>query len=275
MAPTGVGATREDPRHAERMGLALKPMLLTDTHTHICDATFDADREAVLARAAAAGIGAVVAVSEDLADARKNLALAGAYPILKPAAGLYPTHLDRAAAAAMMDFIRAHRSTLAAVGEVGLDFWVVKNREERAVQEAIFAGFVDLALELDLPLNVHSRSAGRHAVELLLSRGARRVQMHAFDGKITAARPALEAGYYFSIPPSVVRSRQKQKLLRHLPLSSLLVETDSPVLGPDPGIRNEPANLMVAIDAIAEIKALTPAAVRAAVAANTQALYDF
>ncbi|MDJ0988586.1 MAG: TatD family hydrolase [Desulfobacterales bacterium] len=250
-------------------------MLLTDTHTHICDATFDADREAVLARAAAAGIGAVVAVSEDLADARKNLALAGAYPILKPAAGLYPTHLDRAAAAAMMDFIRAHRSTLAAVGEVGLDFWVVKNREERAVQEAIFAGFVDLALELDLPLNVHSRSAGRHAVELLLSRGARRVQMHAFDGKITAARPALEAGYYFSIPPSVVRSRQKQKLLRHLPLSSLLVETDSPVLGPDPGIRNEPANLMVAIDAIAEIKALTPAAVRAAVAANTQALYDF
>ncbi|MDJ0853608.1 MAG: TatD family hydrolase [Desulfobacterales bacterium] len=250
-------------------------MLLTDTHTHICDATFDADREAVLARAAAAGIGAVVAVGEDLADARKNLALAGAYPILKPAAGLYPTHLDRAAAAAMMDFIRAHRSTLAAVGEVGLDFWVVKNREERAVQEAIFAGFVDLALELDLPLNVHSRSAGRHAVELLLSRGARRVQMHAFDGKITAARPALEAGYYFSIPPSVVRSRQKQKLLRHLPLSSLLVETDSPVLGPDPGIRNEPANLMVAIDAIAEIKALTPAAVRAAVAANTQALYDF
>ncbi len=255
--------------------MALKPMLLTDTHTHICDATFDADREAVLARAAAAGIGAVVAVGEDLADARKNLALAGAYPILKPAAGLYPTHLDRAAAAAMMDFIRAHRSTLAAVGEVGLDFWVVKNREERAVQEAIFAGFVDLALELDLPLNVHSRSAGRHAVELLLSRGARRVQMHAFDGKITAARPALEAGYYFSIPPSVVRSRQKQKLLRHLPLSSLLVETDSPVLGPDPGIRNEPANLMVAIDAIAEIKALTPAAVRAAVAANTQALYDF
>ncbi len=255
--------------------MALKPMLLTDTHTHICDATFDADREAVLARAAAAGIGAVVAVSEDLADARKNLALAGAYPILKPAAGLYPTHLDRAAAAAMMDFIRTHRNTLAAVGEVGLDFWVVKNREERAVQEAIFAGFVDLALELDLPLNVHSRSAGRHAVELLLSRGARRVQMHAFDGKITAARPALEAGYYFSIPPSVVRSRQKQKLLRHLPLSSLLVETDSPVLGPDPGIRNEPANLMVAIDAIAEIKALTPAAVRAAVAANTQALYDF
>ena len=68
------------------MGWALKPILLTDTHTHICDASFDADRKAVLAQAAAAGIGAVVAVGENLADAQKNIVLAGAYPILKPAA---------------------------------------------------------------------------------------------------------------------------------------------------------------------------------------------
>ncbi len=253
----------------------METALLTDTHTHICDTVFDADREAVLVRAAAAGIGAVIAVGEDLADAKKNIALARDYPILKPAAGLYPTHLDRAAAAAMMDFIRAHRRMLAAIGEVGLDFWVVKTSEERNIQREIFTSFIDLALELDLPLNVHSRSAGRHTVELLLTHGARRVQMHAFDGKITAARPALEAGYYFSIPPSIVRSRQKQKLVRHLPLESLLVETDSPVLGPDPQARNEPANLMAAIDAIAAIKGLTRAAVSAAVAVNTQTLYGF
>ncbi len=249
--------------------------LLTDTHTHICDAVFDVDRGAVLARAAAAGIGAVIAVGEDLADAKKNIALARDYPILKAAAGLYPTHLDRGAAAVMVDFIRTHRYALAAIGEVGLDFWVVKSSEERNTQREIFTTFIDLALDLDLPLNVHSRSAGRHAVELLISRGARRVQMHAFDGKIAAARPALEAGFYFSIPPSVVRSRQKQKLLRHLPLSALLVETDSPVLGPDPQARNEPANLMVALDAIAEIKGLRPADVTAAVVANTQILYGF
>ncbi len=253
----------------------LEKALITDTHTHICDASFDADREAVLARAAAAGLGAVVAVGEDLADAERNLALAREYPILKPAAGLYPTHLDRAAAAAMVDFIRTHRDVLAAIGEVGLDFWMVKSGEERNIQREIFTTFIDLALELDLPLNVHSRSAGRHAVELLLTRGARRVQMHAFDGKFAAARPALEAGYYFSIPPSIVRSRQKQKLVRHLPLESLLVETDSPVLGPDPLARNEPANLTVAVDAIAEIKSLRPADVTAVVAANTQSLYGF
>ncbi len=248
---------------------------LTDTHTHIGDADFDLDREAVLARAAAAGVAAIITVGEDLADARKNLDLARAFPMLKPAAGLYPARLDRAAAASLADFIRAHRTAFVAIGEVGLDFWAVKEAGQRAVQKEIFAAFIDLALELDLPLNVHSRSAGRHAVDLLLSRGARRVQMHAFDGKITAARPALEAGYYFSIPPSIVRSRQKQKLVRHLPLESLLVETDSPVLGPDPTVRNEPANLVTAVEAIAAIKELPTEAIATAVAANTRALYGF
>ncbi len=85
----------------------------------------------------------------------------------------------------------------------------------------------------------------------------------------------MEAGYYFSIPPSVVRSRQKQKLVRHLPLESLLVETDSPVLGPEPGMRNEPANLHAAIHAIAEIKGLNDTAIIEAVVANTRKLYGF
>lgn len=251
------------------------PLWLTDTHAHIGDAAFDADREAVLARAAAAGIGAVIAVGEDLADAEKNLALARAFPIVKPAAGLYPTHLDPAAAEAMVDFIRTNQSTLVAIGEVGLDFWVVKSEAERELQKTILTRFIALSRELDLPLNVHSRSAGRHIVDLLIRENARRVQLHAFDGKIGAARPALEAGYFFSMPPSIVRSRQKQKLVGHLPLECLLVESDSPVLGPDAGVRNEPANLFVAVRAIADIKSLPPQEVTEAVTANTQRLYGF
>ena len=249
--------------------------MLTDTHTHIGDEVFDADRADVLARAEQSGIQAIVAVGEDLADGQKNLALAREYPILKPAAGLYPTHLDIAAAEEMVTFIRANRSALSAIGEVGLDFWVVKSDEARAVQRDIFARFIALSIELDLPLNVHSRSAGRHAVDLLIKGGAQQVQMHAFDGKITAARPALEAGYFFSIPPSIVRSRQKQKLVRHLPLDCLLVETDSPVLGPEPRVRNEPANLAVSVRAIAEIKNVPIEQVVEAVVANTRALYGF
>jgi len=83
----------------------------------------------------------------------------------------------------------------------------------------------------------------------------------------------VEAGYFFSIPPSVVRSRQKQKLVKQLPLTCLLVETDSPVLGSEPAARNEPANLVQAVQAIAEIKSLPLQAVADAVAVNTTRLY--
>ena len=110
-------------------------------------------------------------------------------------------------------------------------------------------------------------------IALLLEEGARRVQLHAFDGKPSTAQPAVEAGYFFSVPPSVVRSRQKQKLVRRIPLSSLLLETDSPVLGADPGERNEPANLRVSLSAIAELKEVSEQEVEAAVTENTKRLY--
>ena len=85
--------------------------------------------------------------------------------------------------------------------------------------------------------------------------------------------PALDAGFFFSIPPSVIRSEQKQKLVRTLPLSCLLVETDSPVLGPVPEERNEPANAFVALKMIAELKGITVDEAAEAVAENTRRLY--
>jgi TatD DNase family protein len=247
--------------------------LLVDTHAHLCDPVFDRDRGPVLEAAAGAGVGAVIAVGEDLDDARRNLELAHRHKSIRPAAGLYPTMLDLGMASALVDFIQQNRSRLVAIGEVGLDYWKVKEPGERELQRDIFGRFISLSKKLDLPLNVHSRSAGRHAVELLLGCGAVKVQMHAFDGKTGAALRAVEAGYFFSIPPSVVRSRQKQKLVRRLPLASLLVETDSPVLGPDPGARNEPANLKLVLDAIAEIKELDREAVVEQVLENTRRLY--
>ena len=107
----------------------------------------------------------------------------------------------------------------------------------------------------------------------LQEESAARVQMHAFDGKAGAALPAVEAGYYFSIPPSVVRSRQKQKLVKQLPLSCLLVESDSPVLGPNPKERNEPANILTSVKAIAEIKDISVQEVLETVCENTARLY--
>jgi TatD DNase family protein len=246
---------------------------LADVHAHICDPRFDKDREAVLERARKAGVDAIIAVGEDLSDARKNLELAIKYPILKPAAGLYPTHLDLNQANELAAFIRRKRIRLSAIGEVGLDYWLVKEDSEKELQRETLKIFIELAKELNLPLNVHSRSAGRHAIALLLESGAPKVQLHAFDGKAGAALPAVEAGYFFSIPPSVVRSRQKQKLVKRLPLSCLLVETDSPVLGPSPAERNEPANVLLSIKAIAELKTIDEKEVIAAVSENTERLY--
>jgi TatD DNase family protein len=246
---------------------------LVDTHAHLCSPEFDHDRGEVLARARAAGVGAVIAVGETLADAEQNIEMAGRFPMVKPAAGLYPTVLDCDHAEMMHAFIRRHRAELAAIGEVGLDHWVVKEERDRDVQREIFTAFIRLSKDLDLPLNVHSRSAGRQAVALLLESGAARVQLHAFDGKAAAALPAVEAGFFFSIPPSVVRSRQKQKLVKQLPLSCLLIETDSPVLGPEPQERNEPANLPLAVKGIAEIKGIPEQQVIEAVVENTVRLY--
>ena len=248
--------------------------MLVDTHTHLCDPVFDADRSEVLERARRAGIGAVVSVSETLAEVERNLALAEEYPgRVLPAAGLFPTNLDRDQAAAIGERLRSDRDRFVAIGEVGLDYWKVQEPEGRELQRAIFAGFVELSLELDLPLNVHSRSAGRPTIELLLELGARRVQLHAFDGRAAKALPAVDAGYFFSVPPSIVRSRQKEKLVRRLPLENLLVETDSPVLGPDPDQRNEPANARLALERIAELKEIPLEAAERAIADNTRRLY--
>ncbi len=246
---------------------------LLDTHAHICDPLFDVDRAEVLDRARRSGVQAIIAVGEDLRDARKNLELAERHGMLKPAAGLYPTHLDLEQAAEMEAFIRANRTRLSAIGEVGLDYWAVQEESGRALQQEIFRRFIALSAETKLPLNIHSRSAGRHAVRMLLEHDARRVQLHAFDGKAAAALPAVEAGYFFSIPPSVVRSRQKQKLVRQLPLACLLVESDSPVLGPDPAARNEPANIGLSIRAISELKNIAEEEVVRAVAENGRRLY--
>jgi TatD DNase family protein len=260
-------------KHSDLSDLSAAAPFCVDTHAHLCDPVFDADLESILKKAHAAGISKIIAVGEDLADAEKNLQLALRHSMIRPAAGLYPTHLDPDLAAKLCEFIRVYREKLVCIGEVGLDYWIVKDESEREVQREIFRSFIHLGKELSLPLNVHSRSAGRHAVGVLLESGAARVQLHAFDGKPSAAMPAVEAGFFFSMPPSIVRSEQKQKLAKRLPLSCLLVESDSPVLGPLPQKRNEPANVRIAVKAIAELKGIKEVEAAERIAENTRRLY--
>lgn len=255
---------------------------MIDCHAHIAAAEFDGDRQAVLSRAREAGVERIIVVAEDLEDSRRVLEICEVHgDLLAPCVGLHPDRFaeDRvpptdADIDAVCELARQHREVLAAIGEVGLDYWWVKTQERRALQRACLERMAALAQELDLPLNVHARSAGKYALELLAACGATRVLMHAFDGRASfAKRAAEEHGFLFSIPPSVVRSPQKQKLVKSLPLSSLALETDSPVLGPDPHSRNEPNNISHSLHCIAELKGVAEEMVREQVTTNAARLF--
>ncbi len=251
----------------------MKNYQIIDTHAHLCDSNFDEDRYEVIARAKDSGITNIIIMSENLKDARKNFKLTSQFPILRPAVGLYPSYLNWDQAQKIHTLIRNESKNIWAIGEVGLDYWIIEKEEDKELQKKIFSSFIDLALETNLPLNVHSRSAGREAVSLLIEKKASKVQLHAFDGKASSAQPAVDAGFYFSIPPSITRSRQKQKLVKKLPLSCILIETDSPVLGPDSKSRNEPANALIVVETIAEIHKISREKVLDTVLENTKRLY--
>lgn len=259
---------------------------MIDCHTHLTHPEFDADRAEVVARARRAGVERIAIVGQDEAENRQVLALAragegaGAPVEYLPFLGLHPDRfgdarepISPAEVERICAMIRAERAALTGIGEVGLDYWYCRDEARRELQRAALTRLADLAVALDLPLNVHSRSAGHHTLDLLLGRGARRVLMHAFDGKAGHARRGAEAGYVFSIPPSIVRSPQKQKLVRALPLEALALETDSPVLGPAAGERNEPANVRISLRAIAEIKGVTEAQAAQATEANARRVF--
>lgn len=255
---------------------------MIDCHAHLACSDFDGDRAQVLERARRAGVERILVVGEDQLDDLRVLEVCAHYSsVLRPCVGLHPDRFAedrqvpaRASLERVAGLARMHRAELAAIGEVGLDYWYVKSAERRAQQRTCLERMVALAEELALPLNVHSRSAGHHTLDLLVGCGAQRVLMHAFDGKAShAVRAAESHGYLFSIPPSVVRSSQKQKLVRRLPLEALALESDSPVLGPEPQVRNEPANLIQAVRCIATIKSLSEDRVREATTDNANRLF--
>ena len=250
---------------------------LVDAHCHLHEEAFDADREAVIERARRAGVVAMLTSSLNLAEAEKALELARAHEgVVFACLGFDPTLEDERELAAVMEFVRQHadEEAVVAVGEVGLDYYWVREQAAREAQVERFRVWIRLAEELGLPLVVHSRSAGKYVIQVLLQEGYDRVLMHAFDGGVGwALKGAQEGGFYFSIPTSVVRSRQKQKLAKRLPLEHLLVETDAPVLAPVRGERNEPANLPVAVEAVAELKGLSVEEVAEATYENAKELF--
>lgn len=226
---------------------------VVDCHCHLEDAEFDSDRDQVISRALEKNV-IMITSGLGLEDAQKSLQISGKYPNIYCTVGFAP--YSDGPIEPIVEFIKQNHKKLVGIGEVGLDFYWQKEESQHNTQIERFERFIELSKQLDLPLVIHSRSAGKYAIELLSKHGVRRVMMHAFDGKVGHALDGAELGYYFSIPPSVVGSAQKQKLVAALPLDNLLLETDAPVLGPDRNTRNEPANVHISAEKIAEIKSV-------------------
>jgi len=224
-----------------------------DVHCHLHDEVFDHDRDEVVRRSLDSGVETIITSTLSLRELGKALDIARKYDCVRVSAGFDPLNLSTLDAEEVASEIKRLRDKIVAIGEVGLDFFSVKG-EEREKQVKIFRFWVKVASELNLPLVVHSRSAGKYAIEVLIEEGYDKVLMHAFDGSSGWALKGVSRGFMFSIPPSVMRSQQKVKLVKSIPLEHLMVESDAPVLGLEPGKRNEPSNVVVSATKIAEIK---------------------
>ncbi|ORZ01687.1 putative deoxyribonuclease tatdn3 [Syncephalastrum racemosum] len=273
-----------------------------DVHAHITTDNFptraDPPRitlEAILEHAKEAGVRHIVSVTESERDVEPILGLArDTDGFILPAVGLHPVQAvkDGERSVTLDDWTRfepllqkaIQERTIVCVGEIGLDFsrHIITGNpcnedpedQLRDTQRHVFRRQVQLAIEADLPVNVHSRSAGHHALEILYELNAKRVIMHAFDGKLSYAKKAVEHGFYFSVPPSTVRSPQKQNMVAALPLSHLLLESDAPALGPEKGVDNEPANIMISAQEIARIKQISVEQVIEETTRNAETLFN-
>ncbi len=140
------------------------------------------------------------------------------------------------------------------IGEIGLDYSKVKDPILRSIAKAILEKWLELAKRLDLPVVVHTHRAHRDSIEILKSYNIKKVVLHAFSGGIEIAKRAAEEGWFFSIPPSILHSKQKQKLVQALDLENLLLESDCPELGPSYGEKSKPIHVRLVAEKIAELK---------------------
>jgi TatD DNase family protein len=252
--------------------------MLIDSHCHLADEAFLADLDEVTQRAHAAGVSlAVCILSADTPEEHARIdAVRTAWPAVVFATAIHP-HRAAPYAGRVDAAVRAVRDIAARVsapllGEMGLDYHY--DFAPRDVQRDVFAAQVQLAVELDLPVAIHTREAGTDTIELLRDAGEGRVRgvMHCFTGTAGDARQALDLGFYLSIPGIVTfpKAASLRDVVRGVPLDRLLVESDAPYLAPVPhrGKRNEPAFIAETVTQIAAVHGVTTDVVAEQIRAN-------
>jgi TatD DNase family protein len=271
--------------------------MLTDTHCHLDFNTFDEDRQVVLQRAEEAGLTRILVPALDLASSLSALKLAESHPHIYAAVGFHPTDLDKFSEKAFEEVQQlAHHPRVVAVGEIGIDYYWVTIHEERAFQLEVLRRQLTWAASINKPVVIHMREEadawiGQASVDLLriLSEWHTELQtqrhplaerpgvLHSFNGNLETAQKAIAMNFFIGVtgPVTYKNADEKRNIIKQLPMTQLLIETDAPFLTPVPhrGKRNEPAFVIYIADKIAEIHGTTREQVAEITARNAAHLF--
>ncbi len=248
--------------------------MLVDVHAHLEFENFKDDLDEVIARAKKAGVVSIINSGTTLERCKKTLELAKKYDIVRASLGIYPTETIRMSSQEFEDtlaFIKKNKSKIAAVGEVGLDYY--ESPDTKDEQKKNFQRILEFIDEIKLPAVIHARKAEEDTVQLIESSKIKKVMMHCFSGSRKLIKRCEQNGWMFSIPANITFSEHFQMLAREVSMSQLLTETDSPLLPPIKGQRNEPANVVYTIKKIAEIRKLDEEEVKKMIYSNYQKFF--
>ena len=252
--------------------------MIIDSHAHLDDKAFDQDRDEVIKKLKDNNIGAVMNISAGLASARTSLALAKKYDFIYTSMGIHPCETGELTEENFKEIIKyLEEEKVKAIGEIGLDYYW--NEPEKEIQEFWFRKQLQLAREKKLPIIIHSRDAAADTYKIMKEEKAEELEgvIHCYSYTKETARDYLNWNYYFGIGGVVTfqNAKKLKEAVRYIPLTNILLETDSPYLAPIPyrGKRNSPLNLKLIAEAIAEIKEITVEEVIKVTTENTKKLY--
>ncbi len=251
--------------------------VLVDTHCHLDMPEFDDDRDEVIKRALDAGVESIICIGTDEESSRAAIELSRKYKeIVYATVGIHPhdarlysdEHSERLKALARQEGV-------VGIGEIGLDYHY--DNSPRDAQRNAFVRQLEVAVELQLPVVIHSREARKDTMRILRESGATRGVMHCFSGDRHMAEEAMALGFYISIagPVTFKNARRLAEIATSVPDEYLLVETDAPYLTPVPhrGKRNEPAYLVHTVERIAELRGVRPSDIARITTVNARRLF--
>ena len=253
--------------------------MFIDTHCHLEDENFSADRAEVLTRAKLAGVERIINFGSTLQSSIAVTELAKNFPELYAGVGIHPEEIDdfdERTCARLAEL--ATDKKVVAIGEIGLDYHWEKDSARRLIQQKIFIEQLDLARQLNLPVCIHDREAHGDTLKILQTEGKNlRGVLHCYSGSLETAREVWKLGWFIGVdgPLTFKNSAKLPEVVRAAPRDMILIETDAPYLAPVPyrGKRNESAYVVEVAKKLAEIRGETLEEVAAYTSANAQELY--